>query len=118
MWWTKPLAIIYCFSSIIKSESYNIYKFFCGSKPRIVIFSLIIIVFSLIGLSFLRIDTSLVGYFPAKTQMRQDIDYVNDNFAGSNSVYFTISGENPGDIKNPEILKKYLTKIKVLFKKI
>ena len=37
--------------------------------------------------------------------MRQDIDYVNDNFAGSNSVYFTISGENPGDIKNPEILK-------------
>lgn len=85
--------------------SYNIYKFFCGSKPRMVIFSLIIIVFSLIGISFLKIDTSLVGYFPKKTQMRQDIDYVNDNFAGSNSVYFTISGENPGDIKNPEILK-------------
>ena len=85
--------------------SYNIYKFFCGSKPRMIIFSLVIIVFSLAGLSFLKIDTSLVGYFPKKTQMRQDIDYVNDNFAGSNSVYFTISGENPGDIKNPEILK-------------
>ena len=85
--------------------SYNIYKFFCGSKPRIIIFSLTIIVFSLIGISFLKIDTSLVGYFPKKTQMRQDIDYVNENFAGSNSVYFTISGENPGDIKNPEILK-------------
>ena len=85
--------------------SYNIYKFFCGSKPRMVIFSLVIIVFSVIGISFLKIDTSLVGYFPKKTQMRQDIDYVNDNFAGSNSVYFTISGENPGDIKNPEILK-------------
>lgn len=85
--------------------SYNIYKFFCGSKPRMIIFSLTIIVFSLIGISFLKIDTSLVGYFPKKTQMRQDIDYVNENFAGSNSVYFTISGENPGDIKNPEILK-------------
>lgn len=85
--------------------SYNIYKFFCGSKPRMIIFSLIIIVFSVIGISFLKIDTSLVGYFPKKTQMRQDIDYVNENFAGSNSVYFTISGENPGDIKNPEILK-------------
>ncbi|WP_027727650.1 RND family transporter [Treponema sp. C6A8] len=85
--------------------SYNIYKFFCGSKPRMIIFSLVIVVFSVIGLSLLKIDTSLVGYFPAKTQMRQDIDYVNENFAGSNSVYFTISGQNPGDIKNPEILK-------------
>ena len=85
--------------------SYNIYKFFCGSKPRMIIFSLVIIVFSTIGISFLKIDTSLVGYFPKKTQMRQDIDYVNENFAGSNSVYFTITGENPGDIKNPEILK-------------
>lgn len=93
------------FSSQSSGTSYNIYKFFCGSKPRMVIFSLVIIALSVTGLSFLKIDTSLVGYFPKKTQMRQDIDYVNENFAGSNSVYFTISGENPGDIKNPEILK-------------
>jgi len=87
------------------NTTFNIYRFFCGTTPRITIFSICIVIISIVGLNLLKIDTSLVGYFPAKTQMRQDIDYVNENFAGTNSVYFNIKGEKPGDIKNPEILK-------------
>lgn len=84
---------------------YGIYKFFCGTRPRLVIFTVAIIIASAIGLHFLKIDTALVNYFPEDCEMRQDIKYVDKQFAGTNSVYFNIEGQNPGDIKNPEILK-------------
>lgn len=84
---------------------YKIYEFFCGTRPRLIVFTLVIVLFSVIGLRFLKIDTALVNYFPESCDMRQDIKYVDKQFAGTNSVYFNISGENPGDIKNPEILK-------------
>lgn len=84
---------------------YKIYSFFCGTRPRLIIFTLVIVLFSVIGLRFLKIDTSLVNYFPETCEMRQDIKYVDNQFAGTNSVYFNIYGQNPGDMKNPEILK-------------
>lgn len=84
---------------------FNIYQFFCGTRPRLIIFTLVIVAASAIGLHYLKIDTALVNYFPEDCDMRQDIKYVDKQFAGTNSVYFNISGENPGDMKNPEILK-------------
>ncbi|MCQ2983081.1 MAG: MMPL family transporter [Treponemataceae bacterium] len=84
---------------------FNIYRFFCGTTPRLVLFIIVIIGVSIMGLSRLNIDTALVNYFPKDSDLRQDIDYVDRQFAGTNSVYFTITGENPGDMKNPEILK-------------
>ena len=66
---------------------YNIYHFVCGTKPRMIVFSLVIVVFSLVGLFRIVIDTSMVNYFPETSQLRQDINYVNDNFAGTNSIY-------------------------------
>ncbi|MCR5763777.1 MAG: MMPL family transporter [Treponema sp.] len=83
---------------------YIIYRFFCGSWVRLIITSLFIIVLSFTGLSKLKIDTSLIGYFPKSSQMRKDIDYVNEEFAGTNSVYFNIEGKEKGDITNPELL--------------
>lgn len=84
---------------------YNIYNFFCGTRSRLIIFTIAIVAFSVLGLRVLKIDTALVNYFPEECDMRQDINYVDKQFAGTNSVYFNIVGENPGDIKNPEILK-------------
>ncbi len=84
---------------------YKIYHFFCGTKPRLVVSMLVIVIASIIGLRLLHIDTALINYFPANCDMRNDINYVDEQFAGTNSVYFTISGENAGDMKNPEILK-------------
>lgn len=72
------------------STMYAIYHFFCGSKPRITLFAIGIIVISAVGLGKLIIDTSMVNYFPKTARLRQDIDYVNDNFAGTNSVFLLI----------------------------
>lgn len=83
---------------------YIIYRFFCGSWVRLIITSIAIVILSFTGLSKLKIDTSLIGYFPKSSQMRKDIDYVNEQFAGTNSVYFNISGQEKGDITNPELL--------------
>ena len=84
---------------------YGIYRFFCGSRARLALFSLCIIAFSVIGLLRLKIDTAMVNYFPETSEMRQDINYVDKQFAGTNSVYFTVRGPNKGDITNPELLK-------------
>lgn len=69
---------------------YSIYHLLCGTKPRMIVFSLVIIIASAIGVSHLVIDTSMVNYFPKTSRLRQDIDYVNENFAGTNSVYLLI----------------------------
>jgi hypothetical protein len=84
---------------------YGIYRFFCGSRARLALFSTCIIAFSILGLLRLKIDTAMVNYFPESSEMRQDINYVDKQFAGTNSVYFTIKGQEKGDITNPELLK-------------
>ena len=74
----------------LSSTLYNIYHLLCGTKPRMIIFSIVIIVFSVLGVSKLVIDTSMVNYFPVASRLRQDINYVNENFAGTNAVYLLI----------------------------
>lgn len=83
---------------------YNIYHAVAGTRTRLVIFSLLIIVLSFVGLNKLDIDTALVNYFPKTCRMRKDLDYVDENFAGANSVYLLISGQEKGDMTKPEIL--------------
>ena len=84
---------------------YNIYHFFCGSRVRLIIFTIAICAFSYLGLRMLKIDTAIVNYFPENCELRQDIKLIDKNFAGTNSLYFTISGQEKGDLTNPEILK-------------
>lgn len=84
---------------------YKFYRFFCGTGPRLIITSLAIVILSVWGLSKLKIDTSFVNYFPKKSQFRIDLDYVDKEFAGSNSLYINITGPDKGDITNPELLK-------------
>ena len=84
---------------------YNIYHFFCGSRVRLVLFTLVILGLSYAGLRMLKIDTAIVNYFPENCELRQDIKSIDKNFAGTNSLYFTIEGQEKGDLTNPEILK-------------
>ncbi len=84
---------------------YQIYHFFCGSRVRLVLFTLVICALSYVGLRMLKIDTAIVNYFPENCELRQDIKSIDKNFAGTNSLYFTIEGQEKGDLTNPEILK-------------
>lgn len=69
---------------------YLIYRFFCGTKIRLIITSAAIIVFSIAGFRLLKIDTALINYFPEDCQFRKDIDYIDERFAGTNSIFFNV----------------------------
>lgn len=84
---------------------YAIYYFLAGTRPRLVIYIVAICLFSFIGIRHMIIDTAMVKYFPATSKFRQDVDFVDENFAGTNSLYFVISGQEKGDMTKPEILK-------------
>ncbi len=87
------------------STLYAVYHFFAGTKGRLAFFSVVIVIASWFGVKQLVIDTSLVNYFPADSKFRQDISYVDDRFAGTNSLYFVVSGPEKGSMNNPELLK-------------
>ena len=84
---------------------YQIYHFFCGSKPRLYLSIIVMVGLSVLGLRMLHIDTALVNYFPESCDMRQDINYIDKQFAGTNSLYLNVKGPDKGSLTNPEILK-------------
>ena len=84
---------------------YNIYHFFCGSKPRLFLSIIMMVGLSVLGLRMLHIDTALVNYFPESCDMRQDMNYIDKQFAGTNSLYLNVKGPEKGSLTNPEILK-------------
>lgn len=84
---------------------YNIYHFFCGSKPRLYLSIIVMVGLSVLGLRMLHIDTALVNYFPESCDMRQDMNYIDKQFAGTNSLYLNVKGPEKGSLTNPDILK-------------
>lgn len=84
---------------------YQIYHFFCGSKTRLYLSIIVMIGVSVAGLRMLKIDTALVNYFPESCDMRQDMNYIDKQFAGTNSLYLNVKGPEKGSLTNPEILK-------------
>ena len=92
---------------------YGIYSFFCGSKPRIYLFCTLIVLFSAVGLSRLHIDTALISYFPYISKLRQDVYYVDERFAGTNTVYMIVKGplqkdENGNDVLDEDGKRVYV----------
>lgn len=75
------------------STYYRIYKSLVGTKPRFVLFCIAICLFSFFGIKKLVIDTALINYFPENSKLRQDVRYVNDRFAGTNSIFILVSGK-------------------------
>lgn len=74
------------------STLYSIYHFFSGTKPRLIVSTSLILVAAAIGFRMLVVDTALVNYFPPDSKFRQDISYVDNNLAGSNTLYLIVSG--------------------------
>ena len=74
------------------STLYFIYHFFSGTKPRLLVSTLVLLLVAAVGFKMLIVDTALVNYFPRDSKFRQDITYVDEHLAGSNTLYFVVSG--------------------------
>lgn len=75
------------------STLYSIYHFFSGTKPRLIVSTAVLIVVAIVGFRMLVVDTALVNYFPPDSKFREDIAYVDEHLAGSNTLYLIVSGE-------------------------
>ena len=72
---------------------YMIYHFFSGTKPRLIVSTAVLLLVAIIGFKMLIVDTALVNYFPPDSKFREDISYVDEHLAGSNTLYLIVSGE-------------------------
>ncbi len=71
---------------------YNMYHFFAGTKPRLIVFMVVMISLSAAGLKLLVVDTAMVNYFPGSSKFRQDLAYVDETLSGTNSMYVVVRG--------------------------
>lgn len=77
------------------STLYKIYNFFAGTAPRLVLFVTVIVLASVFGIKKLVIDTAFINYFPETSKPRLDVNYANDTFAGTATVYMLVTAPEP-----------------------
>lgn len=68
-----------------------IYKFFSGTTPRLILFTLVLVAVGVCGVKKLKIETATINYFPEDSKVRQDVNYVNGTFAGSNTISLIVT---------------------------
>ena len=66
---------------------------------------LAIVIFSVMGIYKIIVDTAMINYLPPDSDYRQDTDYIDERFAGTNQVFLLVEGQENGDMTKPEILK-------------
>ncbi|NOZ03907.1 MAG: RND family transporter [FCB group bacterium] len=80
---------------------------FTLDKPGIVlIVTLIIIGFSIVGITRIRIGSDITEMFPKKHSIRQSFDMFNDYLGGARYFNVMISGKKPNTITNPALLRQ------------
>lgn len=80
--------------------------FVSGGGSRIIIgISAVAVLLWGYGTTKVRIDNSLKPYFSPKDQFFQDDTWLNDRFAGTNSLLFVIEGPGEDSLKDPGTLR-------------
>lgn len=96
-------------SGIISRLTQNIPDFTRKNRNRILILSSLALLFSMIYLPALQVDTNYVTLFKEGSKTRQDIVYFDDTFRGMMTLDIILdSGEYDG-VKAPEYLQKMET---------
>ncbi|MCP4113999.1 MAG: RND family transporter [Desulfobacteraceae bacterium] len=79
---------------------------FSTSHPiKIVIFSLICFVVSMVYISRLEFSSNLLTYFPPDHEVRKDLGHVEDKFEGSITVEIIVDTKKEDGLQDPAILK-------------
>ncbi|MCK4513828.1 MAG: MMPL family transporter, partial [Spirochaetaceae bacterium] len=78
--------------------------FFTGSKPRILVLTVLIAVAAAFGAARVVVDNELVEYFKEDTDIRRSDQFLRDKFAGTRTFSIVVSGQEKGDLTNPEAL--------------
>lgn len=75
-----------------------------NKKRTILAISIFLVIGSAIFIPKVVVDNDAVAYFKEDTPIRKADKLISEKFAGTNSFNIVVSGENAGDLNNPEIL--------------
>ncbi|MFP4020031.1 MAG: efflux RND transporter permease subunit, partial [Halanaerobium sp.] len=84
----------------------KMHNFYSKRKITIIIIAVLILSGSLLGFENIIVDTPLIEMFKEDTEIRQADDFINDNFAGTNTMRVMVEGKEMGDLNHPDILTK------------
>ena len=75
------------------------------NRNRIFIIAGVVMVLALLGISTLKVESSLKKYFDPSLPLLQADAKLNERMAGTNNIYVLIEGDKVDAIKNPAVLK-------------
>lgn len=77
-----------------------------GERPRVALIAvLVVLAASTYFATRVVVNNSLKGQFFPDTQLRIDEAAINQAFGGTTTFYVLVQGQNPGDLKDPAVLK-------------
>jgi predicted RND superfamily exporter protein len=77
-----------------------------GRRPRLALFAVLAVLVLAIGFSSrVVVNNSLKNQFFEDTQLRVDESAINQAFGGTTTFYVLVQGKEPGDLKDPAVLK-------------
>ncbi|MBI5136758.1 MAG: MMPL family transporter [Nitrospirae bacterium] len=74
-------------------------------KPVVLVVVAAALVVSLFASGSVQVNNSLKGQFFPETQLRVDEAAINQAFGGTTTFYVLLEGKEPGDLKDPAVLK-------------
>ncbi|TYT74840.1 efflux RND transporter permease subunit [Desulfobotulus mexicanus] len=88
-----------------KNPMLSALSLFSCRKPKTVTFLyLAVFAVSITGAMLLRVEMNNITFFKKDAPIRMADTFINDHFAGTSGLTLILSGENPGDALNPEIV--------------
>ncbi len=81
-----------------------LYNFFHRHTVRVILLFIIISAAGIYGTNKIDKDNVLVEYFKKDTEIRTADNFLNNKFNGTTFFEIIVTGENPGDLTNPDIL--------------
>jgi predicted RND superfamily exporter protein len=75
------------------------------NRNRIFVIALVVAAVAVVGMSRLRVESSLKNYFSVDLPVRVDDSRLNERLAGTNSIFVLVDGQEPDAIKDPAVLK-------------
>ncbi len=82
-----------------------LHDFYAKKKLSIMVIVLIVIIFSLTGMSRIIIDSPLIEMFKKDTDIRIADNFINNHFSGTSMLNVMVNGKKKGSLTNPEVLK-------------
>lgn len=90
--------------SMLANLLHNLGKFAFAKSSKVILGSVLILIIAVWGITYIRINDNPVRWFNHDHTIRVADRFMNKHFGGTYNAYLTISGQQPGDIKRPEVM--------------